>query len=110
MWALQRFFNDEFGVQDGVSPSKRDATPGSGCIEKDDPFPATWICRFDDFKLGGFVFHGRSSKSPAREFHNLPRNSRLHVKPQHQTFATTAAVALTVQVEFRKQPHEFSTS
>jgi hypothetical protein len=60
--ALQRFLDGEFGIQHCVGPCKRDASPRFGCIEKDDPFPATWICCLDDFKLDGFVFHGRSSK------------------------------------------------
>jgi hypothetical protein len=80
--ALQRFLDGEFGIQDGVGPCKRDASPRFGCIEKDDPFPATWICRLNDFKLDGFVFHGRSSKRRHRKFYGLPRNEcRLHVQP-----------------------------
>jgi hypothetical protein len=40
--------------------SARASAPRSGCIEKDDPFPAPWICRLNDFKLDSFVFHSRS--------------------------------------------------
>jgi hypothetical protein len=79
--ALQHFFDGEFGIQHGVGPCKGDASLRSGCIEKDDPFPATRICRLNDFKLDGFVFHGRSSKRPAQEVQALPRNERrLHVQ------------------------------
>jgi hypothetical protein len=82
MSPLQRILDGEFCIQYGVSPCKRDASPRFGCIEKDDPFPATWICRLNDFKLDGFVFHGRSSKRRHRKFLGLPRNEcRLHVQP-----------------------------
>ena len=43
----QRFLDGEFGIQHGVGTCKRDASPRFGCIEKDDPFPATWICRLE---------------------------------------------------------------
>ena len=80
--ALQRFLDSEFSIQHGVGPCKRDASPRFGRIDKDDPFPATWICRLNDFKLDGFVFHGRSSKRRHRKFLGLPRNEcRLHVQP-----------------------------
>jgi hypothetical protein len=79
---LQRLLDGQFRIQHGVGPCKRDASPRFGCIEKDDPFPATWICRLDDFKLDGFVFHGRSSKRRHRKFRGLPRNERrLHGQP-----------------------------
>ena len=60
--ALQLFFDGSLGIQHGVGPGKRNASPRFGCMEKDGPFPATWICHFDDFKLDAFVIHGRSSK------------------------------------------------
>jgi hypothetical protein len=65
--ALQLFFDGSLGIQHGVGPGKRDASPRFGCMEKDDPFPATLICHFDDFKLDAFVFHGRSSKRRHRK-------------------------------------------
>jgi hypothetical protein len=65
--ALQRFLDGEFGIQHGVGTCQRDASPRFVCIEKDDPFPATWVCRLKDFKLESFVFHGRSSKRPFLE-------------------------------------------
>jgi hypothetical protein len=65
--ALKRFLDSEFGIQHGIGTCKRDASPRFGCIEKDYPFPATWICHFDDFKLDAFVFHGRSSKRRHRK-------------------------------------------
>jgi hypothetical protein len=80
--ALKRFLDSEFGIHHGIGPCKRNAGPRFGCIEKDDPFPATWICHLNDFKLDGFVFHGRSSKRRHRKFLGLPRNEcRLHVQP-----------------------------
>jgi hypothetical protein len=80
--ALQRFLDGEFGIQHGIGTCKRDASPRFGCIEKDDPFPATWVCHLEDFKLESFVFHGRSSKRRHRKFLGLPRNeTRLHVPP-----------------------------
>ena len=78
---LQRFLDGEFGIQHGVGPRERYASPRSGCVEKDDPFPAAWIYRLNDFKLDGFVFHGHSSTRRHRNFHNLPCNSCLHVEP-----------------------------
>jgi hypothetical protein len=65
--ALQLLFDGSLDIQHGVGPGKRDASPRFGCMEKDDPFPATWICHFDDFKLDAFVFHGRSSKRRHRK-------------------------------------------
>ena len=65
--ALQLFFDGSLGIQHGVGPGKRNASPRFGCMEKDDPFPATWICHFDDFKLDPFVFDGRSSKRRHRK-------------------------------------------
>ena len=59
--ALQRVVDGEFGIQHGVCTCKCDPLPRSRCIEKDDPFPATWICRLNDFKLDSFVLDGRSS-------------------------------------------------
>jgi hypothetical protein len=59
--ALQRFVDGEFGIHHRVAPGKCDASPHSGCVEKDDPFPAKGICRLNDFKLNSFVFHGRIS-------------------------------------------------
>src|SRR5215217_5945510 len=84
--ALQLFFDGSLGIQHGVDPGKRNASPRFGCMEKDDPFPATWICHFDDFKLDAFVFHGRSSKR---------RHRKMSVEHScsESTFATTAAVA-----------------
>ena len=80
--ALQRLVDGEFGIQHGVGPCKRDASRHFGCIEKDDPSPATRICRLNDFKLDGFVFHGGSSKRRHRKFVGLPRNQcRLRVQP-----------------------------
>lgn len=66
--ALQRFLDGDLGIQHGVGPCKRDTSPRFGSVEKDDPFPATWICRLKDFKLDGSVFHGHSSKRRHRKF------------------------------------------
>jgi len=54
--AIQHLVDDRFSIQHGVSTGKPNAGPGSGCIEKHDPFPAIRI-RFDDFKLDSLVFH-----------------------------------------------------
>ena len=79
--APERFLDSEFSIQHGVGPCRRGASPRFGCIDKDEPFPTTWICRLNDFKLDG-VFHGRSSKGRYRKFVGLPRNEcRLHVQP-----------------------------
>ena len=59
---LQRLFDGQFGISYGVSTCKCDASPHSGSIEKNNPFPATWICRLNYLKLHSFVFHSRPSK------------------------------------------------
>ena len=78
--AFERLVDGKFGIQHGVGTCKPNSGPGSGCIEKDDPFPATWICRLNDFKLDSFVVHDRSSSAP-----EIPRMTpqcvTLHVQP-----------------------------
>jgi hypothetical protein len=94
--ALKRFLDGEFGIQHGIGTCKRDASPRFGCIEKDDPFPATWICHLNDFKLDGFVFHGRSLKRRHRKSSDyLATSVDCTSSRSASTFATTAAVAVT---------------
>jgi hypothetical protein len=86
--SLQRLLDGEFGIQYGVGACKRDSSPGVCCIKKDDPFPATWICHFNNFELDSFVFHGRSSKRRRRKFLRLSRNEcrfqllRIYIRDQ----------------------------
>jgi hypothetical protein len=92
----QRFLDREFGIQHGVGTCKRDSSPRFGCIEKDDPFPATWICHFDDFKFESFVFHGRPRSAGTGRFSGyLATSVDCTSSCSASTFATTAAVAVT---------------
>ena len=59
-------------ASDMVGTGKGDAGPSFGCIEKDYPFPATWICHFDNLKFDAFVFHGRSSSAAQEGPSELP--------------------------------------
>lgn len=59
---LQVLLDGQFGIQNRVSTCKRDSRPHSHGIEKNNPFPATWICRLNDFELNRLVLHGRSLK------------------------------------------------
>jgi hypothetical protein len=86
---LQSFLDGEFRIQHGISPCKRHASPHSGRIEKYDPFPATWICRLDNFELHAFVFHGRSSKR-RHGIPILPRDSCLRREPLGINFFASA--------------------
>jgi hypothetical protein len=80
--ALQLFFDGSLGIQHGVGPGNRNASASFGCMEKDYPFPATWICHFDDFKLDAFVFHGRSSKRRHRK-ESVERVQLLRIDVRH---------------------------
>jgi hypothetical protein len=55
--AFQCIFNGQFAIQNGVGTCERDASPHPDRIKKNDPFPATWIDRLNDFVLNTFVFH-----------------------------------------------------
>jgi len=79
--ALKRFLDGEFGIQHGIGTCKRDASLRFGCIEKDDPFPATWICHLNDF-IGWLCIPWPFLEAPAQEVLGLPRNEcRLQVQP-----------------------------
>ena len=55
--------NGNFRNQNGIGPRKCDSRTHSGGVQKDNPFPTTWIGRWDDFELNSFVLHSRSLKN-----------------------------------------------
>jgi len=57
---LQCFFDGKFGVYNGVCPCRCDTDLQSIGIQKDDPFPTTWIGRFNHGKLNRIMFHSLS--------------------------------------------------
>ena len=60
---LQRLVDRKLSIQNGVSTCKSNAGPGSGCIKKDDPFPAMrGARRLNDIELDGFVIHNSHSR------------------------------------------------
>jgi hypothetical protein len=59
---LQVLFDGQFGIQNRVRTCKRDPRSHPRGFEKHNPFPATWICRLNDFELNRLVLHGRSIK------------------------------------------------
>ena len=85
--ALQLFFDGSLGIQHGVGPGKRNASPRFGCMEKDDPFPAN-----------GFVTSMISNWMPLYSM-AVPRSAGTGRRVSstfncsESTFARTAAVA-----------------
>src|SRR6185436_6442200 len=90
--AIQHLVDDRFSIQHGVSTGKPNAGPGSGCIEKHDPFPAIRI-RFDDFKLDSLVFHDHPPTTLRDDSSVYPNRSRTDaVIPAAMRLATAASV------------------
>ena len=89
--AFPRQVDGKFGIQHGVSTCKPNSGPGSGCIEKDDPFPAIRVCRLNDFKLDSLVFHDSHSSVAARNTSVYPNAYRIDaVIPAAMRLATAA--------------------
>jgi hypothetical protein len=86
---LQRTVDSNFRIQNGIGPRKRDPRTHSGGVQKDNPFPTTWIFCWDHLELNSFVAHCRSRKVPAnagKHFNSLGGTS---VHEDHQFFPET---------------------
>jgi hypothetical protein len=57
---FQCALDGNFRIQNRIGPGERDSCTHSGGVQKDNPFPTTWIGRWDDFELNSFVLHSRS--------------------------------------------------
>ena len=103
---LQCFFDGKFGVDNGACLYQCDTDLHSIGIQKDNPFPTTWIGRFNHGELNRFLFHSLSQDEAVK-----PIRTRIAPRLRRQRPEGTQHHAVSIPgrtVRLAKQTKTFS--
>jgi hypothetical protein len=90
---LQCSINGNFSIEDGIGARKCDPRTHSGGVQKDNPFPTTWIGCWDDFELNSSVLHSLSKHQGASKLCQTPNaEEALQFIKNYQVFPRTAVL------------------